>query len=87
MKINDMVIDSKDFGKVRLEDLFKKMLLKLWTEGEGFDVVDGGWQFDVYKALIENGCINGTIDEDGFVEDVDEKAADFAIGLLIGSLR
>ena len=36
---------------------------------------NSGWEFYVYKPLIEGGFIEGKLDEDGFVEKLDTKMA------------
>lgn len=63
---------------VTLKEYLRRLLYTLWTEGEGFSgkrpFGNGGWQFDVYKALVENSYIKGEIDEDGYLIDCDEDA-------------
>lgn len=74
------ILDAKmhDGGTVR--SYLKDLLLSLWLQGSDFDSKrpfgDGAWQFDVYAALITANLIPGKLDEDGYVDSVDEAAAD-----------
>ena len=84
-------ISSYDFeGEITLREYFKKLLTTLWKEKEGFSgkrpFGNSGWQYDVYKALIENDLMPGILDENGYVEDIDIKKADDFIISLIKSL-
>lgn len=63
------------------------MLKELWREKEGFSgkrpFGNSGWENDLYEPLIKDGFIVGTLDEDGYVESVDEKAGyDFVVKLM-----
>ncbi len=61
-----------------LRDYLRELLTTLWTEGECFSgkrpLGNSGWDYDVYYTLVENGFIEGTI-EDGCVEDINETGA------------
>lgn len=56
------------------------LLRTLWTEEEGFSAKrpfgNSSWQYDVYIPLVKAGLISGKLDEDGYVEECDDKAAD-----------
>lgn len=62
----------------------------LWSETEGFSgkrpFGNSGWEFDLYKPLVEAGAIKGKI-EDGYVDNVDEKAGNAAIFSAIDALQ
>lgn len=70
-----------------LRNYLRHLLLTLWTEGEMFSgkrpFGNSGWQYDVYAALLRAGVVSGELDEDGCVNEVDEKAADKLIKDLI----
>ena len=57
----------------------KNLLLAVWREGEGFSgkrpFGSGGWEHELYTALINGGAIEGQLDEHGFVAEIDTKAA------------
>lgn len=73
MQENDA--DTKTIG-----DYLGKLLATLWRKGDSFSSKrpfgNGDWQYDVYAALINSGAIEGALDEDGCVCDVDHDAAD-----------
>ena len=72
MQKND--IDAKTIG-----EYFEKLLLTLWDEQEDFSgkrpFGNGGWEYDVYAALISAGVVDGSLDEEGYVADVTYSAA------------
>lgn len=63
-----------------LRDFFKELSLKCWVEEEGFSgkrpFGNGGWKCEVYAALIEEGVLEGTLDEYGHVVECDTALAD-----------
>jgi len=67
--------DAKTIG-----EYFKKLLITLWRDGEGFSgkrpFGNSGWEYDVYAALIAAGIPIGSLDEDGYVDNVDCAKAD-----------
>lgn len=81
---------DSDVGRSSFLNYFKTLLRTLWKEEEGFSgkrpFGNSGWKFSVYKGLIEHNLIPGEIDEDGFVAQVDEEAADKLICELIDKL-
>lgn len=65
------------------------LLLELWEQGE--DMVkrpfgSSGWQYDLYKALIKADLVGGSLDEDGYVKELDHAEADDLIMKAIRSL-
>ena len=73
-----------------IRDYLKAMLKTLWEEAEGFSgkrpFGNGGWQFDVYKAMIQAKAIKGTLDKDGYVDKCDTDLADNMIQEAIDAL-
>jgi hypothetical protein len=67
------------------------LLRSLWAEGEGFNSKrpygNSGWEFDLYRALVDGGAIKGTLDEDGYLEDFDRQAGIDMIYAIIDSLE
>jgi len=63
-----------------LRDFFKELALRVWDEGEAFSgkrpFGNSGWQVDVYAALIKSGVVPGVLDEDGYVDDCDDREID-----------
>ncbi|MCK4870706.1 MAG: hypothetical protein KAS93_06325 [Gammaproteobacteria bacterium] len=87
-EILNLKLESDDFDKdLTIGGYFKELLVTLWREGESFSgkrpFGNSGWEYDVYKPLIAAGVIAGKLDEDGYIEDVDNVPADkFIIGLI-----
>lgn len=69
--------DAGDGGTIR--DYFHALLTTLWQEGEGFSgkrpFGNSGWEWDIYKPLIEAEYVDGKLDPDGYIEKCDEKQA------------
>ena len=80
METLDLQFYSEDLRKeLSIKQYLQELLLTLWKEKEGFSgkrpFGNSGWEFDLYTCLIKNNVIEGRLDEDGFVEDVDEEKA------------
>lgn len=64
-----------DVGKVTIKDYMKALLVELWTEEEGFSgkrpFGNSGWSYSIYSELVRNGLVEGKLDEDGYVEEMD----------------
>lgn len=78
-QVLDVTVMMND-QEVTLREYLGALLLTLWAEGSNFSGKRpfgfSSWQFDVYAGLIKAGYIEGSLDEDGYVEDVDVAAAD-----------
>ncbi len=68
------------YMNVPLAEYLRLILIAVWEDGENFSgkrpLGHGGWQFDIYKALVKAKLISGTIDEDGDLGQVDQKEGD-----------
>jgi hypothetical protein len=71
--------DSDAGDDLTVRDYLRTLLMTLWEEGEGFSgkrpFGNSGWEYDIYKPLIAGGFIPGALDEDGYVNTVDDKIA------------
>jgi len=80
MEILDLLMEENDADAVTVRDYLKALLTELWIEEEGFSgkrpFGNSGWQYDVYTALIKSDMVEGTLDEDGYIEDCDSEEAD-----------
>lgn len=82
MSLDASVLDTAvvDGFDMTLREYFRELVIRLWVEGESFSgkrpLGDSGWECDVYKALIKAGAVDGTLDEDGYVEDCDSRKVD-----------
>lgn len=67
-------------GTGTVRSYLKDLLHTLWVEEEGFSgkrpFGNSGWQFDVYQALVRAGVLEGTLDDEGFLDDVDRDAGE-----------
>lgn len=71
-------VDGDVTGTVR--DYLAELLITLWEEEEGFSgkrpFGNSGWQHEVYDGLVKAGVLNGTVDDDGYINDVDWREAE-----------
>jgi len=69
-----------------IRDYLCELLINIWEEKEMFSgkrpFVNSDWEYDLYKPLVKNGVIEGTI-EGEYVKTVNEKQASNLIRGLI----
>lgn len=74
-----------------LRDYLRNLLAVLWNDGESFSgkrpFGNSGWEYDIYSGLITAGLVDGSHDEDGYVERVDRKQADKLVLAAIKQLQ
>lgn len=90
-KLLDLKVDDPlGLGETTLRNYLKLLLLALWREEEDFSgkrpFGESGWKCDIYVPLIEEGYIDGMIDVEGYLEEVDEQAGDALVEQLIGEI-
>ena len=72
-------LGRNDAGAATVGDYLRKLLATLWREEEGFDgkrpFGNSSWQSDVEIPLIRAGLIPGQLDEDGYIDEVDDEAS------------
>lgn len=82
---------SNDAGAPTVREYLVALLDELWKEGEAFSgkrpFGNSGWEFEVYTALVSAGLVYGVIDDDGYLDDVDQPGADRLVRNAIDSLR
>lgn len=82
--------DGNDAGATTIRDYLIRLLTEVWRENEGFSgktpFGNSGWDYDLYGPLVEAGLIRGRLDQDGFIEDVDDEAGDRLILAAIAEL-
>lgn len=90
MNILDIKMQKNDANAETIKDYLKALLTELWKEGEGFSgkrpFGNSGWEFEIYTALIVAGVVKGKLDDDGYLDSVDEKSANKLIFEAIDSL-
>lgn len=77
---------ENDAGAKTIKGYLTALLERLWEQGEGFSgkrpFGNSGWEYDIYKALISAGAVPGSLDSDGYVQELnddDKRAADSMI--------
>ena len=64
---------DNDAGAETVGEYLRLLLATLWAEEEGFSgkrpFGNSGWTRDLYHAVIKGGASDGTVDEDGDIED------------------
>ena len=78
MNILDEKFESNDFdGEITVREYMFKLLEALFLEGECFSgkrpFGNSGWEHDIIKVLIKTKMVDGSLDEDGFIEEVDDR--------------
>lgn len=79
---------DSDAGKnITIRHYLFSLISVLWKEQECFSgkrpFGNSGWDYDLYVPLIKNGFLAGEIDEDGYIENIDDKAAHEYVSRLI----
>ena len=78
-KVLNHKYDRWDFGEATIREYLVELGRLVWVEGEGFSgkrpFGNSGWHNEVYAALADGGFIEATFDEDGWLEECDEKHA------------
>ena len=79
--------DSDAGDDLTIREYLEKLLSTLWDEQEGFSgkrpFGNSGWEYDLYKPLIESKLIEGKIDECGDIGKFDETKANEYVRKLI----
>ncbi len=72
----DVEFDFEDYGAITVRQYLRMLLTTLWEEGEGFSgkrpFGNSGWEYDLYRPLIKAKFIGGQLDEDGWIESIDD---------------
>lgn len=87
-EIANLSMECDDFEQdYTIREYLKDLLLTLWQQKERFNSKrpfgNSGWEYDLYKPLIKAGLIEGKLDNNGYVEDVNEAEADAIIDEVI----
>lgn len=66
-----------------IKEYLIKLLTELWEKGEGFSgkrpFGNSGWEHELYLPLLEAGAVNGKLDSEGYIQEVDSDAANTLI--------
>jgi hypothetical protein len=76
----DFPLPENDSGAGTVRGYLAALLAKLWTEGDSYDIDapfgTEDWKDDLYAPLVEAGVVSGGFDSRGYLERVDNEAAD-----------
>ncbi len=79
LEILALPMDENDAQATSVKEYLRKLLMKLWEDGERFGgkrpFGNSGWEYELYKPLIAAGAVKGHLDRDGYIADVDADAA------------
>lgn len=82
--------DSSDLGSTTPRQYLHDLLRVLWEEKEGFSgkrpFGNSCWEYDLARALIKSGVVEGSLDEDDCVDDVDMRKVDQCIRQVIAHI-
>ena len=88
--ILSLPLNQNDCDAKTVRGYLVALLLELWRQKEGFSgkrpFGNSGWEFEIYKPLITAKMIDGSLDSDGYIEDVDSLNGDRAINAAICEL-
>lgn len=79
-EILELPVMRWDLGDtLSMKQYFERLFIKLWEEPDSFSGHrpwgNSGWKWDIFVTLIKHKVIEGELDEDGCVKEVNEKAA------------
>ena len=86
----DLPMQANDAGAATIRDYLKRLLRDVFTEQECFSgkrpFGNSGWSWDLHKPLVTAGLVSGAIDEDGYLVEHDQLAAEAMIIAAINDL-
>lgn len=81
---------TNDAGASSVGGYLIRLLAVMWQEGEGFSgkrpFGNSSWECEIYDALVRADLVGGVIDSDGYLDEVDDVAADRLVAGAIASL-
>ncbi|MFI7073495.1 hypothetical protein [Micromonospora sediminicola] len=90
-QVLDLPMPTNDADAPTVRAYLIELLAKVWEEGECFNgkrpFGNSGWDYDLYPPLITAGLVAGKLDEDGWIEEVDDRAASRLVAAAIRELR
>lgn len=76
--------------EMTIKDFLKFLLKTLWIDEEHFSgkcpFGNSGWKGPIEAALIKNKIVSGKLDEDGYIEEVNDKKVNKIILKIIENL-
>ncbi len=76
----DLPMQPNDARATTVREYLVALLAEVWTEKEGFSgkrpFGNSGWEYDLYLPLLKAGLVDGALDEDGYIDHMDDDAAE-----------
>lgn len=89
-QVLDLKLPDNDSGADTVRGYLVALLRTLWQEQDGFSgnrpFGNSDWASDLYVPLIKAGYVRGVLDEDGYIWECDDDAADALITSAIEAL-
>ena len=89
-EILNLDIGDNDSGERTVGGYLRKLLRDVWIEQEGFNgkrpFGNSGWDRDIKAPMLRAGLITGTLDEEGYIEELDDDQADELVLAVIDQL-
>lgn len=86
----DLPMGENDAQAGTIREYLIALLAALWDEQDGFDgkrpFGNSGWDCDLLVPLIRAGLIDGRLDEDGYIEEIDDNGGEHLIAMAIQTL-
>ena len=90
-QVLDLPLPENDSGASTVRGYLVALLTTLWREEEGFSgkrpFGNSSWQCDIYVPMIQAGMIEGTVDEDGYLDDLPLSSERKADGLILAAIN
>lgn len=69
--------NKNEAGASSIRGYLKNLLLCMWDDPEAFSgkrpFGNSGWEYELYSALIVAGIVKGTLDEEGYIEQFQDR--------------
>lgn len=89
-RILHLPMEPNDADAATIHEYLIALLRTVWLEGSDFSgkrpFGNSGWESELYAPLIRAGLLDGTLDEDGYPDDYDQRQGDQLILAAIGQL-
>ncbi len=80
----DLPLPDNDAHAATVRDYLVALLLVTWENGPKRPFGNSDWQYEIYTPMVKAGLIPGELDHEGYLEDVDTRAAD---ALVVEAIR
>lgn len=88
--ILNLPMEGNDSGSSTVRGYLLALLKRVWVDGEEFSgkrpFGNSGWEYDLFRPLVQAGFVEGTLDEWGGIVDVDYDAGNKLIHQAIDAL-